>query len=389
METFRDRMMTIADIGRQQDGGISRVFGSDYYKEAAEKVLEEMLSLGMQAYIDPVGNVHGIWKCGMENAEEILIASHLDTVKEGGVYDGLLGLMAGIECARRLKTENRKLSYDLHVIGTNGEEGNELGGTFGSRCLMGMAPVEDAAYLELASKYGFSKKDLVDSIYDTSRCKAYLELHIEQGKTLDEEKIQIGAVTGIVGLQRYRIKIHGISNHAGTTMMEYRQDALVELAQLIADADRWTREIGDRLVCTFSRVSVAPNVFAVINNEAEVILECRNQKVDTMARLVEKVQLRVKELPDAEMEQIVRKEPVTCAPQIVDAVEASAKELGCSCIRMPSGATHDGNCFAMKMPIGMIFVPSVKGLSHCKEEYTPWEDVMRGEDVLYHTLLKL
>lgn len=388
-KTFRERMLAIARIGRQEDGGISRVFGSDYYKEAAGKVLREMQELGMRAYIDPVGNVHGIQECGKKNAKEILIASHLDTVKEGGVYDGLLGLMAGIECVRRLQEENRELPYDLHVIATNGEEGNELGGTFGSRCLMGMAPTEDATYLELAGKYGFTREDLVNSIYDTSRCKAYLELHIEQGKTLDEENIQIGAVTGIVGLQRYKIKIHGISNHAGTTMMEYRQDALVELAQLIADADRWTREIGNRLVCTFSRIQVSPNVFAVINNEAEVILECRNQNVDTMAELIQKVQQRIGELPDASMEQIVRKEPVTCAPDIVDAVEASAGELGCTCIRMPSGATHDGNCFATKMPIGMIFVPSVGGLSHCKEEYTPWEDVDRGVEVLYQTLLKI
>ena len=206
---------------------------------------------------------------------------------------------------------------------------------------------------------------------------------------MDEEGIQIGAVTGIVGLQRYKIKIHGISNHAGTTMMEYRQDALVELAQLITDADRWTREIGRHLVCTFSRIQISPNVFAVINNEAEVILECRNQNVDTMAELVQKVQQRIRELPNASMEQIVRKEPVTCSPDIVDAVETSARQLGCTCIRMPSGATHDGNCFAMKMPIGMIFVPSVRGLSHCKEEYTPWEDVNRGVMVLYRTLLKI
>ena len=207
METFRERMLAVARIGQEEDGGISRVFGSTYYKEAAEKVRQEMETLEMRSYIDPVGNVHGIYAGEDPQAGEVLVASHLDTVKEGGVYDGLLGIMAGLECVRMLQKEGRRLPYDVHVIATNGEEGNVLGGTFGSRCLMGMAPTDDAAYLELAAKCGFTEQDLRDSVYDTSRTIAYLELHIEQGRTLEEENIQIGAVTGIVGLQRYRICI--------------------------------------------------------------------------------------------------------------------------------------------------------------------------------------
>ena len=386
METFRERMLAVARIGQEEDGGISRVFGSTYYKEAAEKVRQEMETLEMRSYIDPVGNVHGIYAGEDPQAGEVLVASHLDTVKEGDVYDGLLGIMAGLECVRMLQKEGRRLPYDVHVIATNGEEGNVLGGTFGSRCLMGMAPTDDAAYLELAAKCGFTEQDLRDSVYDTSRTIAYLELHIEQGRTLEEENIQIGAVTGIVGLQRYRICIHGKSNHAGTTMMEYREDALIQLAKLMADADRWTREIGQRIVCTFSQVRVAPNVLAVINHEAEAVLECRNQDVRVMQQLIDRVRERVDSLPDADMELIVRKEPVTCDENLVSAVERSAADAGYSCIRMPSGATHDGNCFATKLPIGMIFVPSVGGRSHCKEEYTPWEDVSRGVDVLYRTL---
>lgn len=131
---------------------------------------------------------------------------------------------------------------------------------------------------------------------------------------------------------------------------------------------------------------MAPNVLAVINHEAEAVLECRNQDVRVMQQLIDRVRERVDSLPDADMELIVRKEPVTCDENLVSAVERSAADAGYSCIRMPSGATHDGNCFATKLPIGMIFVPSVGGRSHCKEEYTPWEDVSRGVDVLYRTL---
>lgn len=386
-ESFKDRMLHIAQIGQEADGSISRVFGSDAYEEAAKEMQAYMRASGMESYIDSVGNVHGIYRCRQKDAKEILIASHLDTVLHGGRFDGLLGVMAGIECVRRLQEEGKELGVDVHVIATNGEEGNELGGTFGGRAMMGMLP-ETEAFYALAEKYGYTKEELAQVRYDTSRCKCYLELHIEQGNLLEKEHRQIGVVTGIVGLERYLVTIDGQSNHAGTTMMEYRDDALVKAGGFIVAMDQKAREIGDRLVCTCSRLSVEPNVLAVINRQVSMVLECRNQKKERMQELI-RVAEKLLEKLHGTISCLVRKDPVDCDQRIVQTMEAVCREKKIAYQDMPSGATHDGNSFAKKMPIGMLFVPSKNGLSHCKEEATDWDDITLGISVLYETLLRL
>lgn len=386
-ESLKDRMLHIAQIGQEADGSISRVFGSDAYEKAAREMQAYMQASGMESYIDSVGNVHGIYRCRQEHAKEILIASHLDTVLHGGVFDGLLGVMAGIECVRRLQEEGRELFVDVHVIATNGEEGNELGGTFGGRAMMGMLP-ETAAFYALAEKYGYTKEKLAQARYDTSRCMCYLELHIEQGNLLEKEHRQIGVVTGIVGLERYNVTIDGQSNHAGTTMMEYRDDALVKAGKFITAMDQKAREIGDRLVCTCSRLSVEPNVLAVINRQVSMVLECRNQKKERMQELIRAAEELLEKLHGT-IGCLVQKDPVDCDPKIVQMMEGICRERKIAYQDMPSGATHDGNSFAKKMPIGMLFVPSKNGLSHCKEEATDWDDIALGISVLYETLLRL
>lgn len=386
-ESFKDRMLHIAQIGQEADGSISRVFGSDAYEEAAKEMQAYMQASGMESYIDSIGNVHGIYRCRRKDAKEILIASHLDTVLHGGRFDGLLGVMAGIECVRRLQEEGKELGADVHVIATNGEEGNELGGTFGGRAMMGMLP-ETEAFYALAEKYGYTKEKLAQARYDTSRCKCYLELHIEQGNLLEKEHRQIGVVTGIVGLERYLVTIDGQSNHAGTTMMEYRDDALVKAGKFIVAMDQKAREIGDRLVCTCSRLSVEPNVLAVINRQVSMVLECRNQKIERMQELIRAAEKLLEKLHGT-ISCLVRKDPVDCDQRIVQTMEAVCKEKKIAYQDMPSGATHDGNSFAKKMPIGMLFVPSKNGLSHCKEEATDWDDIALGISVLYETLLRL
>jgi hydantoinase/carbamoylase family amidase len=215
-----------------------------------------------------------------------------------------------------------------------------------------------------------------------------LELHIEQGNTLEKEQKKIGIVTGIVGLERYQVTMMGKSNHAGTTMMEYREDAVTAAARFIAAMDEKTREIGDHLVCTFSRFTITPNVLAVINREVTMVLECRNQKKERMEELASEAK-RFLSGQKAKMEPLVKKDPVDCHPAIVEQMEQVCIKQNISYRKMPSGATHDGNCFAKKMPIGMLFIPSIGGVSHCREEESAWEDVMQGISVLHDTVLRL
>ena len=257
VENLQKRMSEFAEIGREKDGGISRTFGSSAMEQGIRMMQEYFRNCGMKTYVDSVGNVHGILEGSDQDAGELLVGSHLDTVKEGGIFDGLLGIVAGAECARRMKEEGISHAMSLHLIATNGEEGNELGGTFGSRAMMGLLPIEDPEFLRKAQKYGFSRQNLKEAILDTGRAKGYLELHIEQGPTLVRHQEEIGIVTGIVGLRRYRVVVHGESNHAGTTMMEDRQDALVSAAKVILLGDRnWQDELEHHFVETVGILQV-------------------------------------------------------------------------------------------------------------------------------------
>lgn len=388
-EYIRHNMENIAAIGADPEGGISRVFGSSYMKECEQRTLEYFQECGMEAWIDSVGNVHGVLKAENDDEKEILIGSHIDTVKQGGIFDGLLGVIAGAEVAREMKKNSDVFKKSIHVIATNGEEGNELGGTFGSRAMMGLLQLDSKNYIELAGRYGYSKEDLKNAVMDVSKAECYLELHIEQGPTLYNHREKIGIVTGIVGLRRYKVTVHGISNHAGTTMMEDRDDALVSAAKVILMADEMARNMGNQFVETIGIVKVYPGSAPTIPNRVEMVLEIRNQNELLMDEYIRKFKEQLRHVARADVEPMVIKPPVMCNEKIVNIIEEICKEEHLPYRVMPSGATHDGNAMATKMPVSMIFVPSKDGISHAKEEWTDWEDVYTGISVLYRLIKTL
>ncbi len=388
-DELKKRILSFASIGMDKEGAISRVFGSDFMKEASQVMKLYMEEAGMESFIDSVGNVHGLCRTTVKDAPVIFAGSHLDTVKEGGIFDGLMGIIAAVECVRKLAAEKHPLCCNIHVIATNGEEGNDLGGTFGSRAMMGMLDTDDPVYLEKCLKYGYTREGLKNAVLDVKNPLCYLELHIEQGKTLYEDHKQIGAVTGIVGLQRYRVEVQGESNHAGTTMMEYRKDALVEAAKVILKADGLAREFGHHMVATVGKMDVYPGAVAVIPGKVDMVLEFRNQDEQRMERYIEQMKESFERSGNVSFTPLVKKKPVKCDPKIVDVITGICKEQGISCEQMPSGATHDGNAMATKMPIGMIFVPSKDGISHSVHEWTEWDEVETGAKVLYETIKRL
>lgn len=389
-EQIRKQFCRLAEIGKEENGtGISRVFGSPFMETAQREVREYFETCGLTAWIDPAGNVHGLLKSGRKNAPVIYAGSHLDTVKEGGMFDGLLGLVAAAECAVSLQKEQIPLSCDFHVIATNGEEGNELGGTFGSRAMAGLLPLESAEYLEKAEKYGYTEDDLRAACMDFSDARCWLELHIEQGPTLWKHGEQIGIVTGIVGLQRYAVTVYGKSNHAGTTMMEDRDDALVTAARLILEGDALARKTGHHFVETVGIMHVYPGSAPVIPDRVEMVLEIRSEDESRMDSFMEKYRTVAEHTGKVTIEPIVRKAPVTCSSKIAHEIGGVCRACGASYRKMPSGATHDGNAMAQRMPVGMIFVPSVEGISHAGEEWTDWEDAERGMRILTETVKRL
>ncbi|MCD7725284.1 MAG: hydantoinase/carbamoylase family amidase [Clostridiales bacterium] len=385
METLQQIIQTFAAYGKTENGGISRIFGSEAYLKASLALKEYLLSEGIQSYIDSVGNVHGVYG---EAEKEVLIVSHLDTVVEGGMYDGLLGVAAGIRCLLRFKEENAKLPYRVHLIATNGEEGNILGGTFGSRCLMGeykdTLPEKTAPIVvNVETREPLRKQDIMDCRLDTGKIHSCIELHIEQGSRLEKQGRQIGVVTGIVGLWRYKITVLGNRNHSGTTMMEYREDALVKAAKVVVYCDEQARRYGQDLVATVSGVSVSPNALAVINDTVEMTLECRNLDEALLYSYIEDVKKYCEALGDIVITQTVRKAAVVCDENIIYSIESICRERNFSYTKMPSGATHDTSIFGLKVPVGMIFIPSRQGVSHNKAEFSSPEDCEAGSEVLY------
>lgn len=386
MDSLKQILQTFAAYGENKDGGICRTFGSEAYILASERLREYLQRHGVTSYIDPVGNVHGILG---EGPKELIIASHLDTVRDGGKYDGLLGVAAGIECLLKCKEETMTPRYRLHVIATNGEEGNVLGGTFGSRCLLGKYTEYDRLSelppitVSREEGHALCKEDIWKSRLNPENIVSYTELHIEQGNRLENQKKRIGIVTGIVGLQRYRIRIRGCSNHAGTTMMEYRQDALVTASHIICYCDECAVKYGKDLVATVSDVSISPNVLAVINGYVEMVLECRNLDEKCMQEYIEDVKEYCRSFSGVSMEQIVKKAPVVCNETFREDIRRICKNRNIEYLEMPSGATHDASIFGLEHPIGMIFIPSHLGISHSRDEWSSWEDCNTGSEVLY------
>ena len=380
---YRD-FMELAQIGKGMDGSVTRLLFSESFWTAAHRVRQYMEEAGLSTWIDACGNVHGTWDCGIKGARTIYMGSHLDTVKEGGLYDGMLGVVGAVEAFREFLEKESEKRVNIHLLATNGEEGNDLGGTFGSRAMAGLIDADAPGYMEKAAAYGLTREDFeaVKLLMEDGLC--YLELHIEQGNTLEQSGEQIGIVTGIVGLERYAVTVKGAGNHAGTTMMEYRRDALVGAAKLIEGFDRMAREYGNQMVATVGTVSVSPGAVSVIPERVDMVLEIRNLSAERLSRFAADAVVMGKALPYVETELVrtVQKAPVQCDGKLEDMMEDICREEGYSFRKMPSGATHDGNAMAMKMPIGMIFVPSKDGISHNKKEYTPWTDVKRGMTVL-------
>lgn len=392
MLSIQELILKFAEYGKiQGEEGINRVFGSREYFRAAEELKAYMDMLQMESYIDPVGNVHGFYRTGNVSGKELLVGSHLDTVKNGGMFDGLLGVAAGLFCVQKLREEKRELNYDIHLVASNGEEGNELGGTFGSRCMTGSIDVSDEAFMKRAEKYQIFSQDILSSEMDFSPVSCYLELHIEQGNYLNCQSKEIGVVTGIVGLERYQVEINGIENHSGTTPMDRREDALVHAAQMIVFADELAGKYPDHFTATFSKVEILPNTLAVINQKVSTVLEIRSIKTELMEQYMEELSAYCSAHygDSIVMKPVIKKNPVQMEKNIVEAIEKVCEEKRVPYMRMVSGATHDGNIYANKIPVGMIFVPSKDGISHSSREWTDWEKCKLGAEILYQTLFKI
>lgn len=381
----------VGEIGNDPSGGITRLAFSKEYKEASEILINLMEESNLEVNVDPLHNVIGKRLGKNKKLPSIIIGSHLDTVKNGGLYDGNLGVAAGLECLKTLNDNNIETNHTIELISFNAEEGGKVGGTFGSRVMTGLQCIEEPGLEENIKNYNITINDLKNTLRNTNEIKCYLEMHVEQGAYLYEEDIPIGIVDGIVGITRYSVSCIGQANHAGTTPMSLRKDALVGTSKLIIKINELAKKMGDPFVATVGTINIKPDFVSIIPGECNSIIEIRGLSQKRIEQFMEKVISESKLIPDSHFtfNHLLDKSPVYLNKSIINSLEKVCKKNNIKYKIMSSGAGHDAKPFAKKVPTGMIFVPSVNGISHSPKEFTKQDDIEKGANVLLNTILDL
>jgi beta-ureidopropionase / N-carbamoyl-L-amino-acid hydrolase len=393
-----DHIFALAEFGKNPQGGVSRVAYSDADKEGREYVLGLMRAAKLDVSVDAASNLIGRRAGSVNGLLPLLIGSHVDSVPEGGNYDGVVGSLGAIEVAQTLAENNLTLRHPLEVVIFQNEEG----GLIGSRAMDGELTEKE---LDLVSRSGKTIREGIKFIGgDVAKLAevrrkrgdiaAYLELHIEQGGTLESEKINIGVVEGIVGINWWDVTIEGFANHAGTTAMNNRQDALLAAAKFIEAVNRVVTSVPGRQVGTVGRINALPGAPNVIPGKVVLSLELRDLDAAKINMLFEKIKVEAEKIATESRTKFDFKEINVNIPAPTDArirslISDSARELGLTTKAMPSGAGHDAQDLARLGPVGMIFVPSIGGISHSPREFSHPTDIANGANVLLHTLLKL
>lgn len=392
------RIFALADISPIDGGGNCRLALSDDDRDGRDLVLSWMRDLDLDIGIDAIGNVFGVWNTG--TGAPVLTGSHIDTVRTGGKYDGNFGVLAGLEVIETCQRAGYRPSRPLAVgIFTNEEGARFAPDMLGSLVYVGGLQLEEA--LDIESIDGARLGDELARIGYAGPLPcpgppphAYVELHIEQGPLLEANGVRIGAVTGVQGISWQELTIVGQSNHAGTTPMSLRHDPAYVVAEIAVFLRKLALRYGAHQVCTAAKIDLHPNLINVVPARASMTLDIRNTDEALLQKAEAEVTAFVKEIAAAEgvsitSRTLARFEPVVFDPRVVGCVEETARRFGNSVQRMPSGAGHDAQMLARVCPSGMIFVPSVNGISHNPAEFTSAEDLYAGANVLLHVMLTL
>ena len=395
-----DRIVELAQIGAiEGTQGCSRLAFSDADREGRDLVVTWMQDLGLTVTVDAVGNV--VASTSDDGAAGAVMAgSHIDTVGTGGRYDGNLGVLAGLEVIEATLAAGVDLQRPLAVAFFSNEEGSRYPpDMMGSLAYVGGMSVESV--LEVTGADGSVVGEELERIgyRGSAPCPgatphAYVELHIEQGPVLDRAGLQIGAVEGVQGISWTELVLTGQSNHAGTTPMTLRRDPMVVAAEVAVAARNIAVEFGGSQVATVGALTLHPNLVNVVPAHATMTVDLRNTDEKALQRAEDELRKRTLELAQSEgidvnSRTLARFEPVEFDDRIVDQIEQLATQRGLSTKRMPSGAGHDAQMMARICPTGMIFVPSVDGISHNPAEHTDEQDLIAGAQLLADAMLAL
>ena len=400
-----DRINSLGEIGRvdgpKGEWGNARLALTDEDRRGRDLVVSWMRDLGMTVEVDGIGNAVGTWPGSDPEAAPVMMGSHIDTVRTGGRFDGNLGVLAGLEVVESVQRAGITPRRGLQVAFFTDEEGARFPpDMLGSLVYVGGLSLETA--LDARDAAGARLGDELEAIgYSGSMpCPAarfphaFVELHIEQGPLLEDERVTIGAVTGVQGISWTEVTITGQSAHAGTTPMRLRRDPMVVAAQVIAEARAIAKRLGGTQVATVGRLDAFPNLVNVVPARVTFTVDLRNTEEDRLQQAEQVLftfarRMAAEEGCDITLAPLARFEPVEFDSEMIDLVESTATRLGYSVRRMPSGAGHDAQMLARVCPTSMIFVPSINGLSHNLAEDTAPADLEAGANVLLQTVLQL
>jgi N-carbamoyl-L-amino-acid hydrolase len=405
LDRLRTRIETLARFGGLPGGGVTRPAWSPQHEEARAWLLGEMRAAGLTTWVDPAGNVFGALGAEAITAERpvVLTGSHIDTVPEGGILDGALGVLAGLEALHAIREAGAAPRTPLVVAAWSDEEGR-YGSLFGSRAFCGgleverlpeMASVDGERLVDAMARAGFDALRAPEARAPAGSVAAYVELHIEQGPRLEEAGVPIGVVEAIVGVRRTRLIFRGQADHAGTTPMERRRDAFLAAADYALRVREHVVTDGTPAsVTNIGVVQVHPGAANIVPGRAEVVHEMRDPHPEVLDRLARECDAIAGEVGRArdigvEVRRLSATMPAACAPRVQEAIETSCRELGLSWQRLYSAAGHDAQNLARITDAGMIFIPSKGGRSHRVDEMSDWDAIERGGNVLLHTLRRL
>lgn len=396
---LEQRIFELAKIGQSEKGGIDRVAFSEADKKGRDHIQSVLKEAGLSVRMDAASNIIGRLEGSDPNLPVILLGSHIDTVPQGGKYDGALGVLAAIEAVETLVESKTKIRHPIEVLVFTNEEG----GLIGSRAMIGKMTPEALNVVSLSGKtvgegieyLGGDLNRLQEAILEPSKILSFLELHIEQGATLETEKIDIGVVQGIVGIHWWDVVVDGFANHAGTTPMNNRKDALVAAAQFVLTVNKVALSLPGRHVATVGKIHAEPGAPNVIPGKVKMSLEIRDLSPEKIQMVYQKIFQSTKKIEEDSGCRFTfsgidaKSISAPMDEQMQQFIYDAAVELGYRVKRMPSGAGHDAQNMAKIVPTGMLFVPSIGGISHSPKEFTRSEDMVKGANVILHTLLKL
>ncbi|MDP4850908.1 MAG: M20 family metallo-hydrolase [Ilumatobacteraceae bacterium] len=395
---LEDRINALAEISPIDGGGNCRLALTDEDKDGRDLVVSWMRSLDLEVTIDVVGNIIGVWNVG--SGAPVMSGSHIDTVRTGGRFDGCYGVLAALEVIESCKDANISPPRPLAVGIFTDEEGSRFApDMLGSLVYVGGMPVEQALNVVAIDGARLGDELMRIGYSGPAPCPgvvphAFVELHIEQGPMLEANDVRIGAVTSVQGISWQEVTVIGQSNHAGTTPMSLRHDPAYVAAEITVFLRKLASEFGGDQVCTVGKIDIHPNLTNVVPAKATLTLDVRNTDESLLKQAESRIadfltEIATKEGVKITSRQLARFEPVIFDDEVINIVESIAKQQGNTVQRMPSGAGHDAQMLARICPSGMIFVPSVKGISHNPSEFTESIDLEAGANILLHTMLSL